>query len=163
MTITTRADSRFVPSQWEPALLCNDLSHWLDVSLELALHDPYGKPDCIWNQHSTFSIWGTVFQKLVSRKLRHLCDILSADRHWKICLKIFITLDLALERSFLVSSISLCGNLCIVNDICNFFIWDQLGMQSVWNKTPGLFLDLRPANEKWRYFVTKSLIGWEQT
>ena len=29
-----RADSRFVPSQWETALLCNDVSHWLGTSLE---------------------------------------------------------------------------------------------------------------------------------
>ena len=33
-----RADSRFVPSQWEMALLCNDVSHWLGASLELALY-----------------------------------------------------------------------------------------------------------------------------
>ena len=25
----SRADSRFAPSQWEAALLCNDVSHWL--------------------------------------------------------------------------------------------------------------------------------------
>ena len=29
-----RADSRFSPSQWETALFCNDISHWLDPSLE---------------------------------------------------------------------------------------------------------------------------------
>ena len=29
---------RFVPSQWETALLCNDVSHWLGVSLEAALY-----------------------------------------------------------------------------------------------------------------------------
>ena len=28
---------------------------------------------------------------------------------------------------------------------------------------PGLILDLRPANERRRYFVTTSLIGWAQT
>ena len=32
-----RADSRFAPSQWETALLCNDVSHWLSASLESAL------------------------------------------------------------------------------------------------------------------------------
>ena len=32
-----RADSRFVLSQWEMALLCNDVSHWLSASLESAL------------------------------------------------------------------------------------------------------------------------------
>ena len=32
-----RADSSFVPSQWEKALLCNGVSHWLGVNLESAL------------------------------------------------------------------------------------------------------------------------------
>ena len=32
-----RADSRFAPSQWEPALLCNDVSHSLGANLESAL------------------------------------------------------------------------------------------------------------------------------
>ena len=32
-----RADSRFVPSQWETALFCNDVSHWLGASLESVL------------------------------------------------------------------------------------------------------------------------------
>ena len=34
---TVRADSRFAPSQWETALLCNDVSHWLGANLESAL------------------------------------------------------------------------------------------------------------------------------
>ena len=33
-----RADSRFAPSQWETALLCNDVSHWLGANLESALN-----------------------------------------------------------------------------------------------------------------------------
>ena len=32
-----RADSRLASSQWETALLCNDVSHWLGASLESAL------------------------------------------------------------------------------------------------------------------------------
>ena len=32
-----RADSRFMPSQWKIAQLCNDASHWQDRSLEAAL------------------------------------------------------------------------------------------------------------------------------
>ena len=32
-----RDDSRIAPSQWETALLCNDVSHWLDARLESAL------------------------------------------------------------------------------------------------------------------------------
>ena len=35
--IMFRADSRFVPSQWEMVLLCNYVSHWLGASLESAL------------------------------------------------------------------------------------------------------------------------------
>ena len=33
----SRAVSRFAPSQWETALLCNDVSHWLCTRLESAL------------------------------------------------------------------------------------------------------------------------------
>ena len=33
----SRDHSRFAPSQWEMALLCNDVSHWLGASLESAL------------------------------------------------------------------------------------------------------------------------------
>ena len=32
-----RADSRFAPNQWETALLCNDVYHWLGASIESAL------------------------------------------------------------------------------------------------------------------------------
>ena len=32
-----RADSRFAPSQWKTALLCNDVTHWLGTNLESAL------------------------------------------------------------------------------------------------------------------------------
>ena len=37
MLCRLRADSRFAPSQWEMALFCNDVSHWLGVNLESAL------------------------------------------------------------------------------------------------------------------------------
>ena len=33
----SRVDSRFAPSQWETALLCNTVSHWLGARLESAL------------------------------------------------------------------------------------------------------------------------------
>ena len=33
---------RFAPSQWETALLCNDVSHWLDANLESTLIHVYG-------------------------------------------------------------------------------------------------------------------------
>ena len=37
-----RADSRFVPSQCETVLLCNDVSHWLGARLESVLE--VGRP-----------------------------------------------------------------------------------------------------------------------
>ena len=33
-----KADSRFTPSQWQMALPSNDVSHWLNASLESSLH-----------------------------------------------------------------------------------------------------------------------------
>ena len=47
-----RTDSRFAPSQWETALLCNDVSHWLGANLASALYHHGGKygpsPIYIW-------------------------------------------------------------------------------------------------------------------
>ena len=37
VTDSKQADSRFASSQWETALLCDDVSHWLGASLESAL------------------------------------------------------------------------------------------------------------------------------
>ena len=36
-SVEYRADSRFAPSQWETALLCNDVSHWLGASIKSVL------------------------------------------------------------------------------------------------------------------------------
>ena len=36
-SLLLRTDSRFANSQWETALLCNDVSHWLGESLESVL------------------------------------------------------------------------------------------------------------------------------
>ena len=36
--INIRIDSRLAPSQWETALLCTDVSHWLGANLESALN-----------------------------------------------------------------------------------------------------------------------------
>ena len=44
----TRVDTRFAPSQWETALLCNDVSHWLGASLESAL------PTDTWRENDVF-------------------------------------------------------------------------------------------------------------
>ena len=35
--LCTRANSQFAPNQWETALFCNDVSHWLSASLKSAL------------------------------------------------------------------------------------------------------------------------------
>ena len=43
-----RADSRFAPSQWETALLCNDVSHWLGAGLESALYMYHLNHGCCW-------------------------------------------------------------------------------------------------------------------
>ena len=39
-----RAESRFSLSQWETALLCNDVSHWLGANLESGLHYMFFPP-----------------------------------------------------------------------------------------------------------------------
>ena len=41
-----RTDSKFVPSQWETVLFCNDVSHWLGTSLKSALYYYSAKINC---------------------------------------------------------------------------------------------------------------------
>ena len=48
-----RADSRFAASQYETALLSNDVSHWLRASLESALHDVAW--DAVHSDRDTFT------------------------------------------------------------------------------------------------------------
>ena len=46
------SNSRFAPSQWETALLCNDVSHWLGASLESAMFQ-----NMSLRQNSCMSTW----------------------------------------------------------------------------------------------------------
>ena len=50
ITEVRRTDSRFVPSQWETALLCNDVSHWLGANLESALGKETISVHCLWRE-----------------------------------------------------------------------------------------------------------------
>ena len=55
-----RADSRFVPSQWETVLLCNNVSHWLGANLESALDYPHkGSAGCpaVREKSGKFQTW----------------------------------------------------------------------------------------------------------
>ena len=51
-----RADSRFASNQWETALLCNDVSLWLDTNLESALLIHSGSPYWYSGNHSMICI-----------------------------------------------------------------------------------------------------------
>ena len=75
-----RAASRFAPSQWETALLCNDVSHWLGASLESAFYtDGNGDFVILINQnnlrcinHKRFVLMTYSFQWLSHSKLNGL-------------------------------------------------------------------------------------------
>ena len=70
-----RADSRFVPSRWETALHCNDVSHWLGTNLESVLR--------YWVVASLLSIG---LQEQKSIKNLHQIDLkmTSTTRPWYI-------------------------------------------------------------------------------
>ena len=59
--IKYRADSRFAPSQWETALLCNDVSHWLGASLESALKYIITSP---YQLKSSFNPTNNIYNRL---------------------------------------------------------------------------------------------------
>ena len=69
--IMSRADSRFAPSQWETALLCNAVSHWLVASLESALHEML----LSWGSFQQSTQWGSGCQ----------ADGLTSDRGQATC------------------------------------------------------------------------------
>ena len=71
---TTRADSSCAPSQWETALLCNDVSHWLGTSLESALSTLHTK-----RQHS--AMW-KVFPCQTIIMVNECADHAAQLTHW---------------------------------------------------------------------------------
>ena len=50
ITEVHRADCRFAPSQWETALLCNDVSRWLGANLQSALGTETIAVHCFWRE-----------------------------------------------------------------------------------------------------------------
>ena len=82
-----RADSRFAPSQWETALLCNAVSHWLGASLESALTLHCGtqkaqvkrkpKPMVLHRVHLYLLKWSGAGRKFILLPRCHISDISS--------------------------------------------------------------------------------------
>ena len=96
-----RANSSFVPSQWEMALLCNNISHWLGTSLESTLTSQFAiiegnllvtcgllsqKESNLW--HYTFFLltWKTSETQQVV-----WYAIMSLGLHWYISMKLCIS------------------------------------------------------------------------
>ena len=102
-TIYVQSWFQFSPSQWETALLCNEVSHWLGTSLESALY--------VWSDHTSDIsgfIWkvpkhqwvvyfilcnscqGYLYENWVAVKLTvfiflgHVCHGVYIDRQWGI-------------------------------------------------------------------------------
>ena len=66
-------DSRFVPSQWETALLCNDFSHCLGASLWSALFcNRYECPQCRHKHHFVLPIRFLVNETIYHKRHRLL-------------------------------------------------------------------------------------------
>ena len=59
------ADFRLAPSQWETVLLCNDVSHWLDASLD----QPWG----VSNHNVFHGIW--IWLCIMTSCLEHIFHI----------------------------------------------------------------------------------------
>ena len=57
-----RADCRFASSQWETALLCNDVSHWRGASLESSLEACFIKP---FNSKSTQHTFCAYYKQII--------------------------------------------------------------------------------------------------
>ena len=51
----------------------------------------------------------------------------------------------------------------VIGNICAYYWRQQLIYMVKHDNTSGIIFCVRPANERWRYIVTSSLIGWEHT
>ena len=77
-----RAYSRFVPSQWETALLCNHFFHWLGASIESALYMTWTRPSQFLQTPWHLTTLGRQqAQCWLSMKLR-LVSVVSYDFCW---------------------------------------------------------------------------------
>ena len=77
-----RTDFRFAPSQWETALLCNDVSHWLGASLECggALWPWWHEPDDSGWRHNM----DTLFPSLGGRNHKSQVDSAFKIQYWVV-------------------------------------------------------------------------------
>ena len=92
-----RADSRFAPSQWGTALLCNDVYHWLGANIEPALLYTWFQPNnniisismiyssaCSFPKRSSpriyYSLGGT---PLWGRKQIDISYLICGDHFWR--------------------------------------------------------------------------------
>ena len=74
-----RTDSRFAPSQRDSTLLCNEISHWLDASLESALIHikwdviihPYHNPTVVCQNAVEVKHGWVFFMSIILNKLCH--------------------------------------------------------------------------------------------
>ena len=67
-------DSRFAPSQWKMALLCNAISHWLDASLESALCWSEANRSCVTWLMAKLHIFWTWPSRLTSWHEHAFCN-----------------------------------------------------------------------------------------
>ena len=88
MPMIFRADSRFAPSQWGTALLCNDVSHWLGANLDSALNFRISLPLWKWwlfkfKFQARFREYNQIFQNIWFR----IAAIIAARIiHFRLCL-----------------------------------------------------------------------------
>ena len=73
-----RADSRFAPRQWETASLCNDVCHWLGISLESTLYLMFH------NSHTRMMV-SLLYEKVEFKEKNRTSRLAAAIRHCYIC------------------------------------------------------------------------------
>ena len=82
-----RAGSGFVPSQWEMVLHCNNVSHWLDASLESALMISGG---LLWKYLQSYDGYCACctlpFRVFIYKKIVWLLNLIQLFSLWPIVL-----------------------------------------------------------------------------
>ena len=83
--IYNRADSSFASSQWETALLCNDVSHWLGANLESALYNMLGGA-CMRHRIGSALVevmaWRLFGLEPLCEPMPNFCQFDSCEQNW---------------------------------------------------------------------------------
>ena len=126
--IWNRNDSMFVPSQWETALLCNDVSHWLGANIESAL----GNENIYFPPKKINNVKGGKRVKTCVDLYFFVISITITDVPTIFCCYFFVELYIHVDRChYLDNYLTLWANGVVASCISNYILKNYVGMSLI--------------------------------